>query len=68
MGSEGLCPGAWVRRALTSSRSSQAGSAAGHSDEDLRLRALEDRGYAAEDLRKIAQGNWVRVLAETWGA
>lgn len=30
--------------------------------------ALRDRGYGAEDLRKLAHGNWVRVLRETWGA
>ncbi|MDQ7841018.1 MAG: dipeptidase [bacterium] len=32
------------------------------------MRALADRGYSGEDLRKIAHGNWVRVLSETWGA
>lgn len=30
------------------------------------LQALADRGYTGEDLRKIAHGNWVRVLRETW--
>lgn len=32
------------------------------------MRALADRGYTGEDLRKLAHGNWVRVLRETWGA
>lgn len=32
------------------------------------MEALADRGYAGEDLRKLAHGNWVRVLSETWGA
>jgi membrane dipeptidase len=32
------------------------------------VRALRDRGYAGEDLRKLLHGNWVRVLRETWGA
>jgi membrane dipeptidase len=32
------------------------------------LAALADRGYAGEDLRKLAHGNWVRVLRDTWGA
>jgi membrane dipeptidase len=32
------------------------------------VRALADRGYGDEDLRKLAHGNWVRVLRETWGA
>ncbi len=32
------------------------------------LQALADRGYGPEDLRRIAHGNWVRVLRETWGA
>ena len=30
--------------------------------------ALRDRGYTGDDLRKLLQGNWVRVLRETWGA
>ena len=30
--------------------------------------ALRGRGYTGEDLRKLLQGNWVRVLRETWGA
>jgi membrane dipeptidase len=30
--------------------------------------ALEARGYKGEALRKLAHGNWVRVLRETWGA
>jgi membrane dipeptidase len=30
------------------------------------VEALEDRGYAGADLEKIAQGNWVRVLGQTW--
>ncbi len=28
---------------------------------------LRDRGYSEPDLEKIAHGNWVRVLRETWG-
>jgi membrane dipeptidase len=32
------------------------------------MRALRDRGYSEEDLRKLAHGNWVRVLRDTWGA
>ncbi len=32
------------------------------------VQALADRGYGDEDLRKLAHGNWVRVLRETWGA
>jgi len=31
------------------------------------MQALRDRGYAGDDLRKLAHGNWVRVLRETWG-
>lgn len=31
------------------------------------MQALADRGYKGEDLRKLAHGNWVRVLRETWG-
>jgi membrane dipeptidase len=31
------------------------------------MRALRDRGYSEEDLRKLAHGNWVRVLRDTWG-
>jgi membrane dipeptidase len=31
------------------------------------MQALHDRGYQGEDLTKIANGNWVRVLRETWG-
>ena len=30
------------------------------------VEALEDRGYTGEDLTKIAHGNWVRVLRQTW--
>lgn len=30
------------------------------------LSALRDRGYDDEALRKLAHGNWVRVLLETW--
>jgi len=29
--------------------------------------ALRDRGYDDETLAKIAHGNWIRVLRETWG-
>jgi len=32
------------------------------------MQALADRGYGGDDLRKLAHGNWVRVLRETWGA
>ncbi len=32
------------------------------------VRALEERGFTGEDLRKLLHGNWVRVLRETWGA
>ncbi len=28
---------------------------------------LQGRGYDDDALRKIAHGNWVRVLRETWG-
>jgi membrane dipeptidase len=31
------------------------------------MRALAERGYQSDDLRKLAHGNWVRVLRETWG-
>ncbi len=31
------------------------------------MQALRDRGYAGDDFRKLAHGNWVRVLRETWG-
>jgi membrane dipeptidase len=31
------------------------------------MQTLRDRGYNDEDLTKIAHGNWVRVLRETWG-
>ena len=31
------------------------------------MQGLRDRGYAGEDLAKLAHGNWVRVLRETWG-
>jgi membrane dipeptidase len=31
------------------------------------MRALEERGYTEEELRKLANGNWLRVLRETWG-
>lgn len=31
------------------------------------MQQLQDRGYDSESLRKIAHGNWVRVLRETWG-
>jgi membrane dipeptidase len=29
--------------------------------------ALRERGYGEESLAKIAHGNWIRVLRETWG-
>jgi len=31
------------------------------------MQGLAARGYRHEDLRKLAHGNWVRVLRETWG-
>ncbi len=31
------------------------------------MQALADRGFSQDDLKKIAHGNWVRVLRETWG-
>ncbi len=31
------------------------------------MRTLEGGGYAGDDLRKLAHGNWVRVLRATWG-
>jgi membrane dipeptidase len=31
------------------------------------MRALADRGFTPEDLKKLAHGNWVRVLRATWG-
>jgi len=31
------------------------------------VQALADRGYAGDDLRKLLNGNWVRVLRDTWG-
>ncbi len=31
------------------------------------MQALHDRGRTGEDLRKLAHGNWVRVLRTTWG-
>jgi membrane dipeptidase len=31
------------------------------------LEAIKARGYSDVDLTKIAHGNWVRVLRETWG-
>jgi len=30
--------------------------------------ALRDHGFSEEDVLKLAHGNWVRVLRETWGA
>lgn len=32
------------------------------------LHGLRDRGYDAASLTKIAHGNWIRVLGETWGS
>lgn len=29
---------------------------------------IQSRGYSDDDMRKIAHGNWVRVLRETWGS
>jgi membrane dipeptidase len=31
------------------------------------MEALQARGYKQRDLKKIAHGNWVRVLRATWG-
>ncbi len=28
---------------------------------------IQSRGYSDDDMRKLAHGNWVRVLRETWG-
>ena len=30
--------------------------------------ALRDRGYAEDDVAKLAHGNWLRVLGQTWAA
>ncbi len=30
------------------------------------MEALEDRGYSGEELQKIAHGNWLRMLRQTW--
>jgi len=29
---------------------------------------ISERGYDRDALTKIAHGNWVRVLGQTWGA
>ncbi len=42
----------------------QVGDAAGL---PVLMQALVDRGYSGVDLEKLAHGNWVRVLGETWG-
>jgi membrane dipeptidase len=31
------------------------------------MQVLENRGFKRDDLTKIAHGNWVRVLRDTWG-
>ena len=31
------------------------------------MAAIKERGYSEAELTKIAHGNWVRVLKETWG-
>ncbi len=31
------------------------------------MRALQEAGFGGDDLAKLAHGNWVRVLRETWG-
>jgi len=31
------------------------------------MQALADRGFSRDDLKKIAHGNWVRILRQTWG-
>jgi membrane dipeptidase len=30
------------------------------------VEALRDRGYSETDVAKLAHGNWLRVLRETW--
>jgi membrane dipeptidase len=45
--------------------SSELGGAAGL---PLLLDALSERGYDEDSIRKLAHGNWVRVLRATWGA
>ena len=32
------------------------------------LAGLHDRGWSGEDVTKLAHGNWLRVLRETWPA
>jgi membrane dipeptidase len=32
------------------------------------MAALSARGHTDDDVAKLAHGNWVRVLRETWGA
>jgi membrane dipeptidase len=32
------------------------------------LDALRESGYGEDDLAALAHGNWLRVLAATWGA
>lgn len=32
------------------------------------VEALRVRGYNQPDLRKLAHGNWIRVLRQTWGS
>jgi membrane dipeptidase len=32
------------------------------------VNAMQDRGYSSGDLHKLLQGNWLRVLRETWGS
>ena len=39
------------------------GDAAGYS---RLLEGLEERGFSEEEMAKVAHGNWVRVLSETW--
>jgi membrane dipeptidase len=44
---------------------SEMGDAAGNT---VLMQALRDRGYDNDALVKIAHGNWIRVLKETWGS
>ncbi|MFL5923012.1 MAG: membrane dipeptidase [Gaiellaceae bacterium] len=30
------------------------------------MTALHDRGYAEDEIAKLAHGNWLRVLRQTW--
>jgi membrane dipeptidase len=41
----------------------EVGDAAGYS---RLLEGLEERGFSDDDLAKVAHGNWLRVLSDTW--